>query len=272
MENGPFEIYRMPAFETPSMIVSWKTTDPGEVGSLVTNFLIEKLEGQEVAEIKPLGFFPFGGVRFKDDLIQIPESKFWICKKPPLLIFRSDEPTFEHYVFLKLIMEFAQSYCHVREFYTVSGAISAITHTHSRRLLTVFNQIEFKARVREDDLIGMSWEGPPAISSYLLWVARRRELPGLSIWVEIPFYLAPLRDAEAASRVLSFFNRRFSLSLNLERFEVEAMVQRDKLAQLRKEDTETDQFMNRLERGESLGEEEQIKLTRSVYEALGKES
>jgi hypothetical protein len=69
------------------------------VGSQVTDFLIEKLGGQEIAEIKPLGFFMFGGVRFKGDLVQVPESKFWVCEKQSLLIFRSDEPAFEHHMF-----------------------------------------------------------------------------------------------------------------------------------------------------------------------------
>ncbi len=144
-ENGPFEIYQIPHVEAPNLVVSWTTSDPGDVGSQVTDFLIEKLGGQEVAEIKPLGFFPFGGVRFKGDLVQVPESKFWVCEKQSLLIFRSDEPSFEHHTFLNLILDFAESHCHIKELYTVSGAISLIPHSHSRRLLTVVNHPEFKA-------------------------------------------------------------------------------------------------------------------------------
>jgi proteasome assembly chaperone (PAC2) family protein len=242
------------------------------VGLQVTDFLIEKLGGKEVAEIKPLGFFTFGGVRFKDDLVQVHESKFWVCEKKSLLIFRSDEPAFEHHAFLNLILDFAQSHCHAKEFYTVNGAISSIPHSHSRRLLTVFNQPEFKTSLAGYGLEGMSWEGPPAISSYLLWVARRRGLPGVSLWPEIPFYLAAVQDAEAAKRVLSFFNHRFNLSLDLGSFEIGAMVQNERIAQLRKEDAETDQWVHRLENGEHLSEEEQFKLTRDIYDVLRKEN
>ena len=272
VEKDPFEIYRVPRLEAPCLIVSWRTHDPGDVGSQVTDFLIEKLGGQETAEIKPLGFFPFGGVRFKGDLIQVPESKFWACEKQSLLIFRSDEPAFEHHRFLNLILDFAESHCHVRELYTVSGAISSIPHSRSRRLLTVLNQPEFKTRLAEYGLEGMTWEGPPAISSYLLWVAKRRGMAGVSLWPEIPFYLAAIQDAETGKRVLSFLNQRFNLNLDLGGLESEAMVQNEKIAQLRKEDAETDQLIRRLENGESLEEEEQLRLTRDVYDLLRKES
>ena len=272
VEKGPFEIHRVPRLEAPCLIVSWRTNDPGDVGSQVTEFLIEKLGGQETAEINPLGFFPFGGVRFKGDLVQGPESKFWACEKQSLLIFRSDEPAFEHHTFLNLILDFVESYCHVKEFYTVNGAISSIPHSHSRRLLTVFNQPEFKTSLAGYGLERMSWEGPPAISSYLLWVARRRGMPGVSLWPEIPFYLAAGPDAEAAKRVLSFLNYRFNLSLDLGRFEIGAMVQNERIAQLRKEDAKTDQLVQRLERGENLSEEEQLKLTQDIYDAFRKEN
>ena len=272
VEKGPFEIYRVPRLEAPCLIISWRTNDPGDVGSQVTEFLIEKLGGQETAEIKPLGFFPFGGVRFKGDLVQVPESKFWACEKQSLLIFRSDEPAFEHHTFLNLILDFAESHCHVKEFYTVSGAISSIPHGRSRRLLTVFNHLEFKTRLAGYGCEGMTWEGPPAISSYLLWVARNRGMPGVSLWPEIPFYFASVQDAEAAKRVLSFLNDRFNLTLDLGRFEMRAMVQNERIAQLRKEDAETDQLVHRLESGESLNEGEQLKLTRDIYDVLRKES
>jgi hypothetical protein len=56
------------------------------LGLGVIDFLIEKLEGKLIAEINPLGFFNFTGVRFKDDLVLVPESKFWACEKNNLLI------------------------------------------------------------------------------------------------------------------------------------------------------------------------------------------
>lgn len=270
MEKDPLEIYRTPQLQSPSLIVGWQTRDVGKLGSKVIDFLNEKLGGQEIAEIKPLGFFPLGGARFKDDLVQVPESIFWACEKANLLILKSDEPVFEHYRFLNLVLDFAEHHCHAKEVYTLSGAVSLSAHTSPRRILTVFNEPEFKKRLQDYALEDMTWEGPPAISSYLLWVARRREIPGASLWPEIPFYLAPREDPQAAKLILSFLNKRFNLGLDLEGFDLEVKYQNEKIAELRREDAEINKYISMLESGIRLDEEEQLKLVREVYELLGK--
>jgi proteasome assembly chaperone (PAC2) family protein len=270
VEKDPFEIYQMPQLQSPSLIVGWQTHDIRKLGPKVVDFLNEKLGAKEIAEIKPLGFFPFGGVRFKDDLVQVPESKFWACEKDSLLIFRSDEPVFEHYQFLNSVLDFAECHCQAKELYTLSGVVSFIAHTSPRRILTVFNQPEIKNRLQGYGLEDMTWEGPPAISSYLLWLAKRRGIPGVSLWPEIPFYLATREDPQAIKLTLSFLNRRFNLGLNLGEFDLEIRDQNEKIAQLRKENAEINRYINMLESGVRLDEEEQLKLAEGIYELLGK--
>lgn len=270
MEKDLFEIYKTLLFQSPSLIVGWQTQDIGKLGSQVIHFLIEKLGGQEIAEIKPLGFFPFGGVRFKDDLVQVPESKFWASGESNLLILKSDEPVFEHYQFLNSILDFAEHHCHAKELYTINGAVSYIAHTNPRRIFTVFNHPELKNRLESDGLRDMTWEGPPAISSYLLWAARRRGISGASLWTEIPFYLATREDPQAIKLTLSFLNRRFDLGLDLGKFDLEIKYQNEKIAELRKENAEINKYISMLENGRRLDEEEQLKLAREVCELFEK--
>jgi len=269
VEKDPFEIYQMPQLQSPSLIVGWQTQDIGKLGPKVIDFLNEKLGAKEIAEIKPLGFFPFGGVRFKDDLVQVPESKFWACEKNNLLIFKSDEPEFEHYKFINAILDLAEHHYQAKELYTLNGAISFTAHTNPRRILTVFNQPEIKNRLRGFGLEDMTWEGPPAISSYLLWLAKRRGIPGVSLWPEIPFYLASREDPHAIKLTLSFLNRRFNLGMNLGEFDLEIRDLNEKIAELRKEDAEINKYISMLESGLRLDEEEQLKLAEKVYELLG---
>lgn len=271
MERDPLEIYKTAQVQSPFLIVSWQTHEIGRLGSRVIDFLRKKLGGQEVAEIKPAGFFPLGGVRFKNDLVQVQESKFWVCEGNNLLIFKSDEPVFDHYRFLNTVLDFAEDRFRAKELYTISGAVSLVAHTNPRRILTVFNQSEFRNELRGYGLEPMTWEGPPAISSYLLWVAKRRGLHGVSLWPEIPFYLAAREDPQAIKLVLSFLNRRFTLGLNLEEFDLEISNQNEKMARLRNENAEIDKYISMLESGQSLDEEEQLKLTREIYELLAKQ-
>jgi len=270
VEKGLFEIYRAPKLRNPALIVGWQTQDVGKLSSNILRFLNEKLGGQEIAEIKPVGFFPLGGAVFRDNLIQVPESKFWACEKNDLLIFRSEEPRYEWYKFLTTVLDFAEHYCHIKELYTISGTPSLAAHTTPRRILAVYNQPEFQKIIQGYGLEDMTWEGPPAISSYLLWAAERRDIPGLSLWPEIPFYLAAGEDAMATKLTLSFLNRRFSLGLDLGELDLEVRNQNEKIAQLRRENAEINTYINRLESGLSLNEEEQVKLAREVYELLEK--
>ena len=270
VEKNLFDIYRTPQLHNPSLIIGWQTRDIGKIGSRVTSFLNEKLGGVEVGEIKPLGFFPMGGAVFKHDLLRVPESKFWACGKNDLLIFRSSEPKYEWYKFLNAILDFAEYRCKAKEIYTVSGTIASVAHTTPRRILTVCNQSEFHQGLQGYGLEDMTWEGPPAISSYLLWVARERGIPGVSLWPEVPFYLATNDDSEAIRVSLSFLDKRFNLDLDLSQFNLEVKRQNEKIARLREENSEVNKSIERLERGLSLGESEQVSLAKQVNEFLRK--
>lgn len=268
MEKDLFEIYTTPQLQSPSLIVGWQTRDIGKIGSKTIDFLNEKLGGQKVAEIKPLGFFSLCGATFQDDLIQAPESSFWACERKDLLIFKSNQPHYEWYKFLNTFLNLAEHLCKGKELYTINGAVSLIAHTEPRRILTVFNQIEFQKKLQGLGLEDMTWEGPPAISSYLLWVAKKRGIPGVSLWPEVPFYLAAKEDPEAIKATLSFLDKKFNLSLDLGELDKENKGQNERLARLRVENPEINKFIGMLERRLPLTEEEQVKLTSEIYKFL----
>jgi proteasome assembly chaperone (PAC2) family protein len=270
-EKAPVEIYQTPNLDHPSLLIGWQTHGFGRLAATVLHFINEQMGGRDVAELKPLGFYSFGGIRFKHDLVQVPASHFWACEKKNLLIFKSDEPEFEHYQFLNTVLEWADSHFQPKDVTTVNGTFSFIAHTQPRRILTVFNQNELKETLLGYDAEALTWEGPPALSSYLLWVAKRRGLPGLSLWVEVPFYLAEREDPQAIKATLSFLNRRFNLGLDLSEFDIRIRNQNERIARLREENTEVNEAIRRLENGLMLNEEEQLKLTREMNDLLKEE-
>jgi len=270
VERNLFEIYQFPQFQNPSLIVGWQNHDIGKLSSRIINFLNLELGGEKVAEIQPPTFFPLGGAVFKENLIQVPESNFWACEKSDLLIFRSKEPNYEWYKFLNTVLDFAEHHCQVKEIYTINGTPALTAHTTPRRILAVYSQPEFQETLQGYGLRDMTWEGPPAMSSCLLWTAERRGIPGVSLWPEIPFYLASGEDPTAIKLTLSFLDSRFNLGLDLGKFDLEIGNQNEKIARLREENAEINEYINRLETGLSLNEEEQVRLAREVYETLQK--
>jgi proteasome assembly chaperone (PAC2) family protein len=258
-----------PELENASLIIGWQE-DAGKLGPKVIDFLNEHIKGKSFGEIEPEKFFPLGGVAIDNDIAQFPLSRFYAGTRKDLVIFESHQPPHERYGFLNSVLDVGQYYCKIKELYTVSGTIAPIAHTTPRRLLAVFNQPEFKRGLRGFELEDMAWEGPPAINSFLIWLAQKRGIPGVSLWPQVAFYLAATEDLKAEKSVLSFFNGRFDLGLDFTGLDFQIKAQSEKLARLRREEPEIDKYIRTLEVGLSLNEEEQLKLARGVTGFLNK--
>jgi len=258
-----------PELENASLVVGWQG-DAGKLGPKVIDYLNKHIRGKSFCEIEPEKFFPLSGVAIDNNIAQFPVSRFYAGTRKDLVIFESNQPPHERFQFLNSVLDVGEYYCKIKELYTISGTIAPIAHTTPRRLMAVFNQPEFQRRLRQHELEDMTWEGPPAISSFLLWLAQRRDIPGVSLWPEVAFYLAATEDPQAVKSVLSFFNGRFDLSLDFTELDSEIKEQNEKLALLRREDAQIDRYIRTLEVSMSLNEEEQLKLARSVAEFLGK--
>jgi proteasome assembly chaperone (PAC2) family protein len=260
-------VHSEPPLENASLIVGWGE-DAGKLGSKVTGYLNKYIKGKKFCEIEPVKFFPLGGVVIDNNIAQFPISGFYAGERKDLVLFESTEPLFERYRFLNSILDVAEHYCKIKDLYTVSGTISPIVHTSPRRLLAVFNQPEFQKSLRSYEIEDMTWEGPPATNSFLLWLAQRRGIPGVSLWPETAFYLAAAEDSRAARVVLSFFDRKFHLDLDLSELDSEISDQSEKIAQLRREEPQIDRYIRTLEIGIGLNEEDQLTLAKMVTDSL----
>jgi len=264
-----FKFSEQPKFENPSLIVGWRA-DAGNLGPKVIEYLNRKIKARSFCEIEPTDFFSFGGVAIENDTAQFPECRFYCSETNNLLVFKGDEPQFERYKFLNVLLDLVEHYCKTKELYTVNGTISPIAHTGPRRILAVFNQQKFQSEFRGLGLEDMNWKGSPAISSYLLWIAKRRGIPGVSLWTEVPFYLAACDDFQAIKTTFSFLARKFNIGSAFGDLDEHIREQNAKIAQLREEEPSIDKYIGMLESGVSLGEDEQMELTRQVTEFLEK--
>ncbi len=97
--------------------------------------------------------------------------------------------------------------------------VSPSAHTAPRQLRGTFNSPELKEALSHYNLGGrLDYETPPgqrpSLNSFLLWAAKRRNIPGVSLLVPVPFYLIAVDDPNAQRRVLEFFNQRFDLGID----------------------------------------------------------
>jgi proteasome assembly chaperone (PAC2) family protein len=250
-----------------TLIVGWDK-DAGKLGATVIEYLNKKIKSNSFCEIEPVDFFSLAGVTIEKDVAQFPDGKFYCGQRSDLVIFKGSEPEQQRYRFLNAILDFALSYCKIKHIYTINGTISSIAHTNSRKILAVFNKTELQKELQGYSVENMTWQGTPAISSFLLWVAGRKGIPGISLWTQIPFYLAAGEDFQAIKQTLLFLSKRFNLEMDLIELDEQLTKQNTKLVELRQEDSEINGLIEALENGHSLSEEEQLKLIKGVSEFL----
>jgi len=243
------------------------------LGRKATGYLNRKLKGQEFAEIEPEDFFPLGGVAIEGNLARFPESKFYACQEHELVVFQSGSPGAEWYKFLNAVLDVAEHHCRVKELYTIGAMVSFSAHTTPRRLLAVVNSAEIKEVLGQYELArDLDYQTPPGerptLNSFLLWMAKGRNMPGVSLWVPIPFYLAAMEDAQAQKKVLSFLNERLDLEIDFSDLDQEIREQNEQLAQVRARFPQIDDYINRLEGNLMLSEEENGELIKKIEDFL----
>jgi proteasome assembly chaperone (PAC2) family protein len=273
-EEYPVKIYKKLKLQNSSLVIVWNK-DVSKLGANVIDYLDKKLGFQEFCEFEPGNFFFFEGVEVEDDLIQFPEVKFYASKKNNLLIFKSDLPQYNWYKFLNLILDIAEHNGKIKELYTIGGIISLIAHTEPRKPVAVFNSIDIKKSFSNYNLeLNIDYKTPPdqrpTLNSFLLWIAKKRNIPGISLWVPIPFYFVSLDDPKAQKSVLEFFNQRFTLGINLKDLDLKIEEQNKKIEQTRIYNSEIDDCIKKVEGEISLSEEENLKLIKFIEENLKK--
>jgi proteasome assembly chaperone (PAC2) family protein len=271
-QGHPIKIYKEPDLRRSSLVLGWNE-DGGNLGRKVTDYLNLRLEGREFAEIEPEDFFPLDGVAIEGNLAQFSESKFYACQKHELVVFQSDSPRTEWYKFLNSVLDVAEQHCRVKELYTIGAMVNFSAHTTPRQLLSVVNSTETKEVLSQYDLDrDMDYQTPPGerptLNSFLLWIAKGRNILAVSLWVPIPFYLVAVADAQAQKKVLSFLNERLDLKIDFNDLDQQIQEQNEKLALARSRFPQIDDYINRLENNLMLSEEENGELIKKIEDFL----
>ncbi len=93
-------------------------------------------------------------------------------------------------------------------------------------------------------------------------------MPGVNLWVPVPFYLLATGDPTAQKKTIEFLNQRFGWRINLGDLDEEARQQNARITELRDHSPEIDQLITKLESNLGLSQEENEKLVKEVGELL----
>jgi len=272
--SAPVKLLEQPEFDNPVVIVSWLMDTVG-LGEKVTAYLNRVLASRVFCDIEPDEFFPLDGVHLDENVIQFPEAKFYSGSRKDIVIFRAVTPRFNWYLFLDSFLDVAVNVCHASAVYAIGSMVSIIPHTGPREIMGNFNSPEMKLSLSSYNMNNtLNYETPPGqrptLSSYLLWAARRKNIPAATLWVPVPFYIATSGDPRAELRVLEFFNRKFNLHLAMDDLDEEVRQQNRTISRIRDESADIDNTIRKIETGDTLSAEESQHLASHIEQSLSR--
>lgn len=263
---GLFRFTSEPRLEKPSFVLGWMK-DAGAVSRLAADYLVKASGGSGFCRIEPADFYPVGGVSVAGDVARFPQSTFFAGERNPVVVLRADEPQSNRYEYLNAVLDFAEHYgkADLREparaetLFTIDGMPALTAHTTARHVSAIFNDAATQRRMQRLVPADVNWKGPPHVSTYLLWLAGRRHLPGVGLWTQVPFYLADYEDYPSVKAAVSLLGMMLGCDFDLDEIDRRAAEQNEKLTQL-ENDPATADLIRALEEGRSLDRQEQTEL------------
>ncbi len=257
---------KRPKIRRPCLLVGWEP-DAGALGGELIDYVSQEVGAEEFCRFNPLGYFSLNAVSIEADVIEFPTSTLYYSEQANLILFRSMQPSQAQYEFLSLLLDLAEE-LKVKRIYTIGGLVSRTGHLGKRRVLTVFNRPELRQELSPYPLDFISYHGSTSMSGFLLWLAKRRRLSAVSFWGEVPFYLANIEDRRMVEIMLESVCQVLELQLNLSACQQRAEQQERRIAEIRRQRPHIDEYLERVEKGIELTEEEGLTLVREMEDSL----
>ncbi len=268
-EQSLFEIYRKCELQNPPLLVGFKN-EIGGVASGIFDFLKGRSNMEHLGDLKLQPFFNFNGVSVKDDFIQFPECGFYSYDEGNILFFFGDVPNREPYDFCNAILDFALKHCQTEEIYILGGFIAPINHLSPRRVFGTVSQPELRMFLLPYDVsVDVNYQTPsrgtvPSLNHFLLWTAKQKEIPCYSLWGEVPFYLASVKDPAGSKSILEVLDKKFELGLEFEDIDRQIKELNMGIEELKSQNHDINRYLQLLEQGIALSHEEGEMLAREV--------
>jgi predicted ATP-grasp superfamily ATP-dependent carboligase len=199
--------------------------DAAESATAAARFLARAMRTRRIAVIQPEEFYHFGltrpEVRFQEGSKTIrevhwPTTDFYLSEEPSLgrdvIIGVGIEPHLKWQTFCGHILELADR-ARVSLVITLGALLADVPHTRPIRISGVASDPELGRRLQTTPT---RYEGPTGIIGILNDACRRKNLPAVSLWANVPHYVSEVSNPHAVlalvRRVLDVLEWRTDLA------------------------------------------------------------
>jgi len=223
------ELPKMPGARMVIALDGWM--DGGEVSTGTNGWLIDQLEANEIAHLKPdpftLSNFP-GSMEVtamfrphvnieKGQIVeyQEPINTFYAAPDHNLILFQGEEPNFAWQLYTDCVFHVAKK-IGVKSVYFIGSFGGAVPHTREPRLFATVSDPKIKPELEAMGINFSDYEGPASVATHLLTRASKAGMTMANLSAEIPAYIEGpnAKSIEAVARKLAAI---LDLSLNFDK-------------------------------------------------------
>ena len=198
-------ITQIPTLNRPILLLAFTGwNDAGTAATFATKFLLQRLAARKFADIDPETFYNFVDlrptVRMKsgERIISWPKNEFSYAKDPGLvqdvILGLGVEPHLRWRSYMDAIMHVVKA-CNVELVVTLGALLADVAYSRPVRITGTASEPALARRLN----LGISqYEGPTGIVGVLNDTCRLQGLPAISIWANVPHYIAATPNVKAA--------------------------------------------------------------------------
>jgi len=198
-------IHKRPSFRNPRLLLGFSGwMDGGEVSTGTIKCLIDKLDAEKFADIKPKGFYiyNFPGMmevtalfrphaKIKDGLIkslELPQNAFFSAENEDLILFLGREPNLQWEEFAECIFLLCKEF-NVQMIYFIGSVSGLVPHTREPRLFCSTSDMELRENIKHYGVNFTNYEGPASIITYLTRCCGQWDIGMVSLVATVPAYV-----------------------------------------------------------------------------------
>lgn len=205
----------IPTLNRPILLLAFSGwNDAGGAATFAAKFLAQRLAAHKFASLDPENFYNFTEqrpqVRLRKGEREIiwPANEFSYAKDPGLvqdvIVGLGVEPHLQWRTYINTILHIIEE-CNVELVVTLGALLADVAYSRPMRLTGTASDPNLAQRLH---LNVSKYEGPTGIVGVLHDACRRRGIPAISIWANVPHYIAASPNVKAA---LALVRRAFTL-------------------------------------------------------------
>ena len=260
----PLSFTTVPTLNRPILVLAFSGwNDAGGSATFAAKFLSQRLGSQKFASLDPETFYNFveqrPQVRIRNGEREIlwPANEFSYARDARLVqdvvVGLGVEPHLRWHAYIDSIMQVIQE-CHVELVVTLGALLADVAYS---RPVRITGSASDPALARRLNLATSRYEGPTGIVGTLNDACKRQGLPAISVWANVPHYIAASPNIKAA---LALVRRTFTLldfSADLSDLESAANDFDRRVAKVLASDAKVAEYVRRLEEREEDYEDEE---------------